>query len=495
VVSSTPLVPRVPVVSDPVRFTLNGRSIAADVPPTTTLLDWLRARPGFTGTKEGCAEGDCGACSVAIADPSSPDGNPTWRAVNSCLVLMPMVHGRTVVTVEGLKRGSTPHPVQDALVIGLGSQCGYCTPGIAMSLFEAAHRRDLAGEPAKIDDQLCGNLCRCTGYRPIRDAATLVAGTCPADGHVLDGIAGVQPLTTATGTQRWFTPATFDALWDALDANPDAKLICGGTDLSLDVTKKHAVLPCLVSVEALGMRESTRIDGGWRIGANVLLSDLEAHASDHIRPMARMLRFFASRQIKNRATIGGNVCNASPIGDTPPVLLGLGATAVIRGRAGERRVPFDRFFLAYRKTALAKGEILVAVEIPDLPDDALAASYKVSKRRELDISAVCGCFVVRVAGGVVTSARLAYGGMAATPSLAAGAAAALVGQPWGEPAIEAAMSALDHDFTPIDDHRASAWYRATVARNLLRGFWLETKANPIPALSARPSATVLAEGA
>jgi xanthine dehydrogenase small subunit len=471
-----------------------------DVSPTTTLLEFLRGPRRLTGTKEGCAEGDCGACTVVLIDPG-PEA-PRARAINSCLVLLPMVQGKRVYTVESLG-SEAPHPVQAALVERLGSQCGYCTPGVIMAMAEAAHRDDLDA-PWKLDDQMCGNLCRCTGYRPIREATQAIAGSRPSD-CIARGLADPRSDPPAQryehGDQRFFMPTSFDALWDALE-DPQARVVCGGTDLSLEVTKAHKRLPSLVSVEALpGLRriEPVRVAGDaaavWSVGAAVTLSDLEAAMEAAIPPVARILRFFGSRQIKHRATVGGNLCNASPIGDLAPVFLALGATVVLRSRDGRREVPIDEFFLGYRETALRPGEILVGVQVPSVPAEARAGAYKVSKRRELDISAVAGCFVVGTdPAGIVTHARLGYGGMAATPARATRAEAALLGKPWTEATVEAALPAVDRDFTPIDDHRGSAWYRATVARNLLRGFFLETQAVAVPALPDRPVGTVQLPG-
>jgi xanthine dehydrogenase small subunit len=480
------------------RFTLNGRPVAVDdPPPTTTLLDWLRApKPrgmGLTGSKEGCAEGDCGACSVAILD-RDPDGAPAWRAVDACLVLLPQLAGQEIVTVEGLARGDTLHPAQVELVERLGSQCGYCTPGFVMTLFEATYRPELAagGRAAALrDDQLCGNLCRCTGYRPIRDALDHVAGTCPNDrfsARLTVAQAETRGIAYATGTQRFAQPDSWPALWEAVEAMPDARFVHGATDLGLEVTRQHIAHPALVSLQALpGFDEVTRIPGGVRIGAGARLSWLEVH--DVVPLLTRMLRFFASRQIKNRATLGGNLANASPIGDTPPVLLALDALVVLASRSGERRVPIDEFFLSYRKTALQPGEIVRAVEIPDPAPDARMAAYKVSKRRELDISAVAAGFRVELDGeGLVRKARLAYGGMAATPARARNAEAALVGAPFDGAAVDRAIAALDADFRPLTDHRGSSWYRATVAKNLLRAFHLEGRLSDLP---RRPSGTCL----
>jgi xanthine dehydrogenase small subunit len=479
-----------------IRFFLNDRPVeAVDQPPTTTLLNFLRAR-GWTGTKEGCAEGDCGACTVAIVDAEAP-GGPRFRAVNGCLVLLPMVQGQRVYTVEGLRRGGVYHPVQEAMVEAMGSQCGYCTPGVVMSLFEACYRDDL-DRPAKLDDQLCGNLCRCTGYRPIRDAAVKIAGLRPDDSFraALAEAPGERGFVSDAPGQFFATPTTEAALWQALAEHPGAKFICGGTDLSLAVTKRFEALPEVISLEGLpGLRTiGRRDDGGWRIGATALLADLEAATEGALEPLHRMLRFFASRQIKNRATIGGNLCNASPIGDLAPVLLALDAELELRSAAGSRRVDIDRFFLDYRRTALAPGEILAAIEIPPLGAGALASSYKVSKRRELDISAVAAAFVVEIGeGGVVTTIRAGYGGVAATPVRASHFEAAIRGRPWTRASVEAAILALADDFTPIDDHRASAWYRRTLAANLARGFFLETAEGPRPDLPQRPSGTVALE--
>ncbi len=479
-----------------VQFHLNGEAVTVtDATPNTTLLDWLRRDARLTGTKEGCAEGDCGACTVAVLDAEAPEG-PTWRAINSCLVLLPLVHGQRVVTVEGLApRTGALHPAQQAMVDTLGSQCGYCTPGVVMSLFEATYRQDLRS-PWQLDDQLSGNLCRCTGYRPIRDAATQVAGTRPADGFsaAMAAPAAEQPaLRWVTEAGEAHIPTDFDALFDVLDRRPDARLICGATDLGLDVTKQGKRFECLVSLQGLPLRGVTLAPGGgWRIGATTRLSDLELATEHALPPVARMLRFFGSRQIKNRATVGGNLCNASPIGDLAPVLLSLGAVAVIRGRAGERRLPLADFFVAYRKTALAAGEILAAVEVPPLGADAKASAYKVSKRREMDISAVaCGLWVAVDAQQTITAARFGFGGMAATPARAPAAEAAVVGQPFSAATFAAAADALRSDFTPLSDHRGSAWYRMTVATNLLKGFFHEVRETAVPLLAARPSGTLL----
>jgi xanthine dehydrogenase small subunit len=498
------------------RFYLNDVLVEeSTVSPTTTLLNYARYQQGLTGTKEGCAEGDCGACTVALLEPEGPGGRPTDRAVNSCLVFLPMLQGRRVYTVEGLAQGDRPHPVQQSLVEALGSQCGYCTPGIVMSMFEACYRRDLAvagpdGGPERdwqIDDQMCGNLCRCTGYRPIREATQRVAGSCPADRFAarLDdaasdsgGARSVMALAysgrdlTWQPLQRYHTPTTSAELFALLGRFPSARLVAGATDLGLEVTKKFRVIEHLIALEAITELRAIEVtDTRVRIGAGATLTEIQEQVGLRLPPLEKMLRFFASRQIRNRATLGGNLCTASPIGDLAPVLLGLGADLILRGPGGDRTVPIDEFFLSYRKTALQPGEVLWAASIPVPGPDVRATSFKVSKRRELDISAVAaGCSVRLDPAGVVTEARLAFGGMAAVPARARRAEEALVGRPFTEASVRAAMPLLAEDFRPIDDHRGSGWYRLTVASNLLLGFFLETRHGSPPAPVGRPVATV-----
>lgn len=482
---------------DEVRFTLNERTVTErSAAPTTTLLEYLRRHRDLVGTKEGCAEGDCGACTVAIIDENAP-GGPSYRAINSCLVLLPLVHGKRVVTVEGLKKAGAHHPAQEALVRELGSQCGYCTPGVVMSLFEACYREDLNAE-WKLDDQLCGNLCRCTGYRPIRDAARQIAGTRPQDefrAALGDAAAPPDSLDYRSGSQRFSQPTQLSELYDVLEAEPDARIICGATDLGLDVTKRGTRFPVLISVGSIPeLRVLEHSSEGWRIGATTLLSDLEDATDQALPPVARMLRFFGSRQIKNRATVGGNLCNASPIGDLAPVFISLGATFVLLSRAGERRIDAEDFFVGYRQTVLTPGEILGYVEIPEVPDTSRIGAYKVSKRREMDISATAaGMRVDLDDAGTVTAARLAYGGMAATPKRASQTEAALVGKPWTEASVMAAAGCLAADFQPLSDHRGSAWFRAELAKNLLIGFYWETTENSAVRLPDRPGGTVVLE--
>jgi len=472
----------------PIRFIINGRThTITDAAPTTTLLQYLRLQPGLTGTKEGCAEGDCGACTVAIRDGTR------WCAVNACLIPLPSLQGLTLLTVEGLADGDNLHPAQTAMVECSGSQCGYCTPGFVMSLFEACYRSDL-DERWRRDDQICGNLCRCTGYRPIQDALDAVAGTRPADRFQaqLGAPTPSRAVTYTHGGHTFLQPTSLDDLWANIAEHPEHRFISGATDLGLEITKQLRTWPCLISLSALPLTSYVTSTDTIRIGATLSLADLESQCEDDLPPLARMLRYFASRQIKHRATVGGNLCNASPIGDLAPVLVALSAEVVLFSASGERRLPVSDFFTGYRQTALAPGEILGRIDVPRIADGQRISSYKVSKRRELDISSVsAGMMVALDDAGTVTDIRLAYGGMAATTKRAAGAEAKLLGGPWTAEAVAEAAALITTDFTPMTDHRGSAWYRSTVAANLLLGFFEDTRTSPLPRLPDHPSGTVL----
>jgi xanthine dehydrogenase small subunit len=491
-------------MSNTLRFWLNDELIEeAEAAGTTTLLRYLRDKLRKTGTKEGCAEGDCGACSVVIVDDNA-EGGPAFRAVNSCLVFLPILQGKKVYTVEALRESTAImqssdggfHPVQEAMVATRGSQCGYCTPGIVMSLFEACYRPDM-GADWQLDDQLCGNLCRCTGYRPIREAAAAVAGSCPADRFQAKLEAHRSGSATIGeyrgGGQSYFQPGSLEELWRLRACHPAAVLVAGATDLGLQVTKRHIHYDKVIGLEALPeLKQLERRVGGWWIGAGVNLTRLMDTVGPEIKGLDKMMRVFGSRQIRSRATLGGNLCNASPIGDNPPMMIALGATAVIAGSGGTRRIPMEDFFVGYRQTALTGDEILLAVELPHLASEAYFSTYKVSKRRELDISICAAGMLVELDGsnGVV-AIRLAYGGMAATPLRAHKTEAALLGKLWTIETIEAAVAHLDEDFQPISDHRGSARYRRLLAKNLLRGFFYDS-VDGADGLGFRPVSTVAA---
>ena len=471
---------------DKVRFLLDGKpETVAGIDPTTTVLQWLRAN-GLTGTKEGCAEGDCGACTVALGERDG-NGGIRYRAVNSCIQFVPTLDGKELVTVESLKHKGKLHPVQRAMVECHGSQCGFCTPGFVMSLFTLYHS---GKEPTRetVDDVLAGNLCRCTGYRPIVDAAQKMRrlgasdqfdARAAATARQLEAIARQDTLALTHGAQRYFAPTDIEEFAAAFATYPEATLLGGGTDVGLWVTKLHRKLDTLIYTG--DVKELRRLSVGERaieIGGGVPYSDAYVALAADYPDAGEMLRRFASVQVRNAGTVGGNIGNASPIGDGPPVMLALDATLVLRRGAAVRELPIGDFFLAYRKTALQPGEFIAAIRVPRARPDLRFRAYKISKRFDQDISAVCGAFAIKVEGGRVTHIRLGFGGMAAIPKRAAGAEAALLGQVWNEAAARAAMRAMAQDFQPLTDMRASAEYRLKVAQNLLLKFFLETSGKP-----------------
>ena len=470
-------------MTDTIRFLLNGRERTVEgVDPTTTVLEYLRTHERLCGTKEGCAEGDCGACTVVVSEPDA-NGVLAYRALNSCIRFLPTIDGRHLITVEGLKgNDGALHPVQRAMVEAHGSQCGFCTPGFAMSLFALWHSRK---SPSREDvlETLSGNLCRCTGYRPIVDAAQRMY---EADGEDrfdrdystfgrLRRLARLTGLRYAGQGKEFFAPRSLDELAETLRRHPDAALLAGGTDFGLFVTKQHREFPRVVYLgEIAELRDVATTDTHVEIGGGVTWSDALPVLEQHWPSFGELVRRFASPPIRNSATVGGNVANASPIGDGPPPLIVLNATVVLLGAGGERELPLEDFFRDYRQTALRRGEIVARLRVP-LPTPGLEfAVYKLSKRWDQDISAVCGAFAVRIAGGIVTEARIAFGGMAAVPKRAPLAEAALTERPWSVATTAAAAAALERDFAPIDDVRASAAYRLLTAKNLLRRFCLET---------------------
>ncbi len=455
-------------------LTLNGQSVRVEgVAPTTTLLDWLRAT-GRTGSKCGCAEGDCGACTVALLERDAA-GQPTYRAINSCIALLPMFAGRELVTVEGLAHGDHLHPVQDCMVHNYGSQCGYCTPGFVVSLFEGYYRRD-CDTPAKINDQLCGNLCRCTGYRPIRDAAIDALKQRKAIDTFAERLnAPVAPppaLDYAAAAERFLRPTSLEELFQLKMAYPAARLVAGATEIGVELNKKAKPFPQLISTEAVPeLTRIVRTEAGWRIGAAATLTAIEEKVAPEYPSLAKMLRVFAARQIRNRATLGGNLATASPIGDSAPVLLSFDASLVLASFRDERTVSLADFFTGYRQTALREGEIIKEIVLPPFaPMSGLkrrADFIKVSHRQELDISIVAGAFCVDTdPNDIVRKVRIAYGGVAERTRRATQAEAVLVGKKFAE-AKAAAAAMLAKEFTPIDDVRSGASYR----RGLVVSLW------------------------
>ncbi|HEY4301099.1 MAG TPA: xanthine dehydrogenase molybdopterin binding subunit [Candidatus Didemnitutus sp.] len=464
-------------------LTVNGHAVRVDrAAPTTTLLDWLRSS-GRTGSKCGCAEGDCGACTVALVDRDAA-GKTTYRAINSCIAFLPMFAGREIVTVEGLARtddgAAGLHPVQACMVENYGSQCGYCTPGFVVSMFEGFYRRDGA-DPDRINDQLCGNLCRCTGYRAIRDAALEAFRLRGADPHdpfatrLAEAAPSLDAVRYAIGSDRFFRPTTMAELFQLMRSHPDSCLVAGATEIGVELNKKFRPFPCLIATEGVAELTAIRRDGaGWRIGGAATLTAIEEAVAGEYPMLAKMLRVFAARQIRNRATLGGNLATASPIGDGAPVLLALEASLVLASMAGERTVALADFFVGYRKTLLQAGEIIREIVLPPMAAPAGLTRrtdfIKVSHRQELDISIVAAAFLVDCdATGVVRRARLAFGGVAERSRRALAAEAALVGRTMAD-AGEDVAAILDGEFKPISDARSGADYRRQLVSSLWRRF-------------------------
>jgi xanthine dehydrogenase small subunit len=459
-----------------VAFLLNGTQVQVTDAPTRTLLDYLRETRGLCGTKEGCNEGDCGACTVMVTDEGGA------RALNACILFLPQLHGKSVRTVEGLTGpNGEPHPVQTTMITHHGSQCGFCTPGFVVSM-AVAH---LNGDKDH-DTTLAGNLCRCTGYAPIIRAAE-AAEAAPVPDWLQSSFISAQVLSgdrgqTAPGA---FRPTTVDELATLYAAQPDATLIAGATDVGLWVTKQLRDLSPVIFLNGVNdLQIIARVQDTLRIGAGVTITDLLAAIKPLHPSFAELLRRYASVQVRNAATIGGNIANGSPIGDGPPALIALGATLHLRQGITRREIPLEAFFLDYRKQDRLPGEFVEAITIPT--EAPTLRCYKISKRFDQDISAVCGGFNITTEGGIVTAARIAFGGMAGIPKRAATVESALIGQPWTLRTITAATKAFATDFQPLTDMRASASYRLTVAENLLTRYFHDLAGTPTNVLEVQP---------
>ncbi|WP_245646653.1 xanthine dehydrogenase small subunit [Sphingomonas soli] len=438
-------------VAEMIRFLLDGEVIEAEAGATDTVLDLLRYKLRRTGTKEGCAEGDCGACTVLVGDGEG------WRAVNACILFAPMIDGKALKTVESL---GGDHPVQREMVARHGSQCGFCTPGFVMSLY--ARSIGAAGtEGVPVGDVIAGNLCRCTGYGPILDAGE-AAG--------VQGEAGPQDLPPRANPN----PATADELADLLMAHPETQIVAGATDVGLWVTKQHRDLGPVVFIgDIADLRGVEESEEALTLGAAVRYSEARAALARLHPDLGELVRRIGGVQVRNSGTIGGNIANGSPIGDMPPALIALGAELTLRHGPARRTIALQDFFLSYGKQDRAPGEFVESIRVPRPEPGTLVRIVKLSKRFDSDISGVCGAFAIHIADGVVQQARIAFGGMAGIPARAPGAEAALTGKPWSAETVEAAAIALAQDYTPLDDLRASADYRRTVAANLLRRIWAE----------------------
>lgn len=482
------------------RFVLDGRVVELqDFDPHRTLLQYLREDLRRTGTKEGCAEGDCGACTVVIADVDESGRRLKARAVNACICFLATLDGKELVTVESLASNDL-HPVQQAMVDCHGSQCGFCTPGFVMSLF-ALYKTNPQPSRTEIDDALAGNLCRCTGYRPIVEAAQRMYVLAPKDKdwhqlpagqpaaadeaeHVsrLRSLVPGRSLQVASERGKFFAPRRLAELAEIFIAHPGATLLAGGTDVGLWVTKQHRNLDVLVYTGSVAELQTTTVMATHiNLGAAVTLTDAAPVITRFYPALQEIFTRFASPPIRNAATLGGNIANGSPVGDSMPALLVLGASLRLRRGGATRQLALQEFYTGYRKNALRAGEFIERILIPLPRRGELLQSYKVSKRFDQDISAVCGAWRVELDGNRVRSASVAYGGMAEVVRRARRCEAALTGAEWGESAIDKAMAALDEDFSPISDMRSSRTYRQRVAKNLLKRFYLESRGSKKPA--------------
>jgi xanthine dehydrogenase small subunit len=474
-----------------VRFVLDDKIVEIDfskigLKPSMTLLNYLRSGPLHKGVKEGCAEGDCGACTIVVAEPGDK-GKLIYKALDSCLVFLPMIHGKQIITVENLalsgKTGNILHPVQQMMVETNGTQCGYCSPGIIMSLFALFKNHNNPSREV-IEDALTGNLCRCTGYEPILEAARKAC----TDGKdhfsgkekkilsMLNEItSGRETLQIQTEKQTYYKPFTLAEALRLRKENPEAVLISGSTDVALCQTKKKESLPLILDISAIDELKTYRETGDdFIFGTGLTLEQVKEITENRIPSLNKILKVFGSLQIRNIATIGGNIGSASSVGDTLPVLFALRAGIKVCSPDSERIISIEDFITGYRQTNLRNDELITEVRVPKTPYGVTIGSYKVSKRKDLDISTVAGAFRLKTQKSIVTEIMLVFGGMAATTKRALKTEKYLEGKEWTRKTVEEAMNILSGEFTPLSDARAGAEFRKTVAANLLLKFYLET---------------------
>ena len=466
-----------------IRFIQKGKIVELEnIDPTMTVLNFLRYNQALTGTKEGCAEGDCGACTVVLGELAK--GKLRYQAVNACIQFLPMLDGKELITIEDLKsEDGTLHAVQEAMVEANGTQCGFCTPGFVMSMFAEMHTSNNA-DRSHIDNILAGNLCRCTGYGPIIEAAGKIARLGVKD-RFHDQETATTALLKSLGKEphlqlnwqgsSYYAPKTIDELAGILDEHPEATILAGATDVGLWVTKQHRELTCVVYIGQIEeLKDISEENGALIIGAGVTYSDAWDALAQQYPDFGELIRRIASTQIRNSGTIGGNIANGSPIGDTPPALIALNAQIRLHSKSGPRDIPLEDFFIEYGKQDLRPGEFVEAVFLPSPKDNSQFATYKISKRFDQDISAVCAALHLTLNDGTVGDIRICYGGMAGTPQRARATEQAIIGKTWSEETIEAALPFMNEDYRPMTDMRASQQYRMLVAQNLLKKFFIET---------------------
>ncbi|MDX1737994.1 MAG: xanthine dehydrogenase small subunit, partial [Alphaproteobacteria bacterium] len=449
----------------PLQFIFRGeiREIS-EMDPTYTVLRWLREEEGHMGTKEGCAEGDCGACSVVLGELDAA-GKMTYRALNACIQFMPMLHGKWLLTVEDLERFQDKgqlHPVQQAMVDTSASQCGFCTPGIVMSLF-ALYRNEARPNVSRVNDCLAGNLCRCTGYGPIIESAQKMydgqegSGFLPAEANAIDLLKQIDAsecMHVGNGKRHFYAPSNSEELAALYQEHPNATLVAGATDVGLWVTKMHRELePVIYLGRVRDLSEIQDKGDHLLIGAAVTYSQAHKVIGDEYPDFGELIRRIGSTQVRNAGTIGGNVANGSPIGDTPPALIALGAEVILQKGNVERVLPLEEFFIEYGKQDRAASEFVKAIRLPKSSKGQIFRSYKISKRFDQDISAACGAFALKLEGNVVQDIKICFGGMAGVPARARQAETALLGVDWNEENVRKAMSAMEGDYSPLTDMR------------------------------------------